>query len=189
VAQLGARLDGIEEVVGSNPIGSTIILSKGVRRVVLLPATIPALFTGTEHLAGGGFQPWLGTAGFRSTGATVTATTTSMFGDGSERKQLERAMRDAGRLPPGQSASIALRQGGQIQRPYLGELAFSGENGAEGRNKHPASQRGVPNPDRGVTAGTPQLSRNRRPLDGVLFYRVRNAIHGDPSPNQTVSFV
>src|SRR5271170_5287974 len=25
VAQLGARLDGIEEVVGSNPIGSTII--------------------------------------------------------------------------------------------------------------------------------------------------------------------
>ena len=24
VAQLGARLDGIEEVVGSNPIGSTI---------------------------------------------------------------------------------------------------------------------------------------------------------------------
>ena len=26
VAQLGARLDGIEEVVGSNPIGSTKIL-------------------------------------------------------------------------------------------------------------------------------------------------------------------
>ena len=26
VAQLGARLDGIEEVVGSNPIGSTNIL-------------------------------------------------------------------------------------------------------------------------------------------------------------------
>jgi hypothetical protein len=26
VAQLGARLDGIEEVVGSNPIGSTIII-------------------------------------------------------------------------------------------------------------------------------------------------------------------
>ena len=26
VAQLGARLDGIEEVVGSNPIGSTIFL-------------------------------------------------------------------------------------------------------------------------------------------------------------------
>ena len=25
VAQLGARLDGIEEVVGSNPIGSTIL--------------------------------------------------------------------------------------------------------------------------------------------------------------------
>jgi hypothetical protein len=27
VAQLGARLDGIEEVVGSNPIGSTILQS------------------------------------------------------------------------------------------------------------------------------------------------------------------
>ena len=27
VAQLGARLDGIEEVVGSNPIGSTNLLS------------------------------------------------------------------------------------------------------------------------------------------------------------------
>ena len=27
VAQLGARLDGIEEVVGSNPIGSTILHS------------------------------------------------------------------------------------------------------------------------------------------------------------------
>ena len=32
VAQLGARLDGIEEVVGSNPIGSTIIVFKGVRQ-------------------------------------------------------------------------------------------------------------------------------------------------------------
>jgi hypothetical protein len=30
VAQLGARLDGIEEVVGSNPIGSTITLLIGV---------------------------------------------------------------------------------------------------------------------------------------------------------------
>ncbi len=29
-----------------------------------------------------------------------------IFGDGSERKQLERAMRDAGRLPPGQSATL-----------------------------------------------------------------------------------
>ena len=28
VAQLGARLDGIEEVVGSNPIGSTIFETK-----------------------------------------------------------------------------------------------------------------------------------------------------------------
>jgi hypothetical protein len=27
VAQLGARLDGIEEVVGSNPIGSTNLLA------------------------------------------------------------------------------------------------------------------------------------------------------------------
>ena len=27
VAQLGARLDGIEEVVGSNPIGSTSLLT------------------------------------------------------------------------------------------------------------------------------------------------------------------
>jgi hypothetical protein len=27
VAQLGARLDGIEEVVGSNPIGSTNLLT------------------------------------------------------------------------------------------------------------------------------------------------------------------
>jgi DMSO/TMAO reductase YedYZ molybdopterin-dependent catalytic subunit len=29
-----------------------------------------------------------------------------LFGEGSERKQLERAMRDAGRLPPGQSATL-----------------------------------------------------------------------------------
>ena len=28
MAQLGARLDGIEEVVGSNPIGSTIVTTK-----------------------------------------------------------------------------------------------------------------------------------------------------------------
>ena len=27
MAQLGARLDGIEEVVGSNPIGSTILFN------------------------------------------------------------------------------------------------------------------------------------------------------------------
>jgi hypothetical protein len=32
VAQLGARLDGIEEVVGSNPIGSTKIRLCTVRR-------------------------------------------------------------------------------------------------------------------------------------------------------------
>jgi DMSO/TMAO reductase YedYZ molybdopterin-dependent catalytic subunit len=30
----------------------------------------------------------------------------TIFGDGSERKQLERAMRDAGRLPPGQSLTL-----------------------------------------------------------------------------------
>jgi DMSO/TMAO reductase YedYZ molybdopterin-dependent catalytic subunit len=30
----------------------------------------------------------------------------AIFGEGSERKQLERAMRDAGRLPPGQSATL-----------------------------------------------------------------------------------
>lgn len=29
-----------------------------------------------------------------------------IFGEGNERKQLERAMRDAGRLPPGQSATL-----------------------------------------------------------------------------------
>ncbi len=45
VAQLGARLDGIEEVVGSNPIGSTNIISKRVKRVEMLPATEPDLFT------------------------------------------------------------------------------------------------------------------------------------------------
>ena len=32
VAQLGARLDGIEEVVGSNPIGSTNFFMCTVRR-------------------------------------------------------------------------------------------------------------------------------------------------------------
>jgi hypothetical protein len=36
VAQLGARLDGIEEVVGSNPIGSTKVLAnKRVTRSLL----------------------------------------------------------------------------------------------------------------------------------------------------------
>ena len=30
MAQLGARLDGIEEVRGSNPLGSTIFCSKGI---------------------------------------------------------------------------------------------------------------------------------------------------------------
>jgi hypothetical protein len=32
VAQLGARLDGIEEVVGSNPIGSTILRNQRTYR-------------------------------------------------------------------------------------------------------------------------------------------------------------
>jgi hypothetical protein len=39
VAQLGARLDGIEEVVGSNPIGSTsfeIFFSVANSRITLL---------------------------------------------------------------------------------------------------------------------------------------------------------
>jgi DMSO/TMAO reductase YedYZ molybdopterin-dependent catalytic subunit len=38
-----------------------------------------------------------------------------IFGEGSERKQLERAMREAGRLPPGQSATLkwpVLHEGG-----------------------------------------------------------------------------
>ena len=34
MAQLGARLDGIEEVVGSNPIGSTNSHSKWFSRLV-----------------------------------------------------------------------------------------------------------------------------------------------------------
>ena len=33
VAQLGARLDGIEEVVGSNPIGSTKFAEDGLLRL------------------------------------------------------------------------------------------------------------------------------------------------------------
>jgi hypothetical protein len=42
VAQLGARLDGIEEVVGSNPIGSTKIYSP-ILAVLLIPAVLNAL--------------------------------------------------------------------------------------------------------------------------------------------------
>jgi hypothetical protein len=34
VAQLGARLDGIEEVVGSNPIGSTNLIQRVCRAVL-----------------------------------------------------------------------------------------------------------------------------------------------------------
>jgi hypothetical protein len=36
VAQVGARLDGIEEVVGSNPIGSTILENTANRHQMLL---------------------------------------------------------------------------------------------------------------------------------------------------------
>ena len=39
VAQLGARLDGIEEVVGSNPIGSTNIKWSGPETLQNVPAT------------------------------------------------------------------------------------------------------------------------------------------------------
>ena len=37
MAQLGARLDGIEEVVGSNPIGSTYSLGIVIRKYSALP--------------------------------------------------------------------------------------------------------------------------------------------------------
>jgi hypothetical protein len=48
VAQLGARLDGIEEVVGSNPIGSTkdvkLVLSAS-RSVGRIPSARPNTIT------------------------------------------------------------------------------------------------------------------------------------------------
>jgi len=56
VAQLGARLDGIEEVVGSNPIGSTNILSKRVSGSFCYPLPNPHFSPETEYLAGGGFS-------------------------------------------------------------------------------------------------------------------------------------
>jgi hypothetical protein len=46
VAQLGARLDGIEEVVGSNPIGSTkTSFFSSVRSVVKSPLNHPWALT------------------------------------------------------------------------------------------------------------------------------------------------
>jgi hypothetical protein len=50
VAQLGARLDGIEEVVGSNPIGSTKFARASIgfflpaAELALLPSFHPKLF-------------------------------------------------------------------------------------------------------------------------------------------------
>jgi hypothetical protein len=41
VAQLGARLDGIEEVVGSNPIGSTNLVSGELLGEPIVPAIAP----------------------------------------------------------------------------------------------------------------------------------------------------
>jgi hypothetical protein len=55
VAQLGARLDGIEEVVGSNPIGSTkiftvvflnILQSESTGRFYILPQLFLTAFFG-----------------------------------------------------------------------------------------------------------------------------------------------
>ena len=40
VAQLGARLDGIEEVVGSNPIGSTNFKKKSQSLPLLKPLAV-----------------------------------------------------------------------------------------------------------------------------------------------------
>lgn len=48
VAQLGARLDGIEEVVGSNPIGSTIFVEESFG--TLLPFNIRAPLPGQHFL-------------------------------------------------------------------------------------------------------------------------------------------
>ncbi len=46
MAQLGARLDGIEEVVGSNPIGSTKIVPLPIPTQILLnpPYNRPYLY-------------------------------------------------------------------------------------------------------------------------------------------------
>jgi hypothetical protein len=54
VAQLGARLDGIEEVVGSNPIGSTkFVLTLATilaRRVLISVVLVLGLLYGTDYL-------------------------------------------------------------------------------------------------------------------------------------------
>ena len=54
VAQLGARLDGIEEVVGSNPIGSTkFVLTPApilAKRFLISVALVLALLYGTDYL-------------------------------------------------------------------------------------------------------------------------------------------
>ena len=44
VAQLGARLDGIEEVVGSNPIGSTILKQKTSVKILSRFTARPAAY-------------------------------------------------------------------------------------------------------------------------------------------------
>jgi hypothetical protein len=46
VAQLGARLDGIEEVVGSNPIGSTNILVMPYHLYILQSETTSRYYVG-----------------------------------------------------------------------------------------------------------------------------------------------
>jgi hypothetical protein len=54
VAQLGARLDGIEEVVGSNPIGSTksVLTPASIlaKRVLISVALVLALLYGSDYL-------------------------------------------------------------------------------------------------------------------------------------------
>jgi hypothetical protein len=49
VAQLGARLDGIEEVVGSNPIGSTILQSIRFSRLVTFSGYIIRFFAANGY--------------------------------------------------------------------------------------------------------------------------------------------
>jgi hypothetical protein len=56
VAQLGARLDGIEEVVGSNPIGSTKIdvisppILIKIKRVLIVAVVLVAALFGGDYL-------------------------------------------------------------------------------------------------------------------------------------------
>ena len=49
VAQLGARLDGIEEVVGSNPIGSTSLQSIRFSRLVTFSGYIFRFLAANEY--------------------------------------------------------------------------------------------------------------------------------------------